>query len=489
MNDESELKPSETQPASPRLPMNFLETERRGEERRRRRRRYAWFFCFLAMAVVAIFLIVRAIPDTEPDDIEQYDPVTLEPKAPEGFFRRLSHLVFHKEVTLAGEDDDRVNVLILGMGGVGHEGPYLTDTIIIASVKPSTGQVAMISIPRDLGVDIPDYGWYKINHANAFGESKRKLWGSAFASEVIEKQFDIPVHYYIRIDFKAFAEVIDEMGGIKVNVERGFVDVEYPTNNFRTTSISFKKGVQVMDGARALQYARSRHGNNGEGSDFARARRQQKMLLALKEKLTSFSTLTNPIRLKRIMDTLDAHITTNLTFSETLALIRLGRTLKTEEIRTVVLDSSEEGFLENGYTAAGAFVLAPKGGNFDAIRDAIALVFETTPTTVNDTPPQDSPGMVQANIEIQNGTWRAGFAARMKKTLVDKKFSVVAIGNTAERPLMTSAIYTVTAGAPEEVIQALKSELLITSVAALPAGLTVAPDTDILVVLGEDLTE
>src|SRR3989338_10869780 len=153
--------------------------------------------CLIA-AGIALFIFLQ---EDAPENPLDYDPVTLEPKPPEGFFQKIEHLVFSKDVTLEGERDDRINVLLLGIGGAGHEGPYLTDTMMIASVKPSTGDIAMISIPRDLLVEIPGKGLQKINYANALGEAKKPLWGGALATEVVEQTFDIDIHYYVRVDF------------------------------------------------------------------------------------------------------------------------------------------------------------------------------------------------------------------------------------------------------------------------------------------------
>ncbi|MFH1286415.1 MAG: LCP family protein [Candidatus Magasanikbacteria bacterium] len=263
---------------------NFLEQEpeyRQGPPRKKRRLFLFLLTCFL---LFGSFLVTKAMQTEIPDDPMAYDPVTLEPKKPEGLLKRLKHFIFQKEVDLEGQEEDRINILILGMGGPGHDGPYLTDTIIIASVKPSNGQIAMISIPRDLGVNIPKYGWRKINSANALGEVNKPNWGAAYTTELIENTFDIDIHYYARVDFKAFEEIIDEVGGITVNVDRSFVDREYPAAADKYQVVSFTKGEQKMEGNDALKYARSRHGNNGEGSDFARARRQQKVLLAPKGK-------------------------------------------------------------------------------------------------------------------------------------------------------------------------------------------------------------
>ncbi len=424
-----------------------------------------------------------------------YDPVTLDPKPPEGLIKRIGHFVLSRDVTLSGQRKDRINILLLGMGGEGHDGPYLTDTIIVGSVKPSTGQVALVSIPRDLGVKIPGRGVRKINHANAYGEAKKTDWGAAFATEVIEDTFDVDINYYIRLDFSAFKQIIDEVGGITVNVERSFADHTYPADNNDFQTVSFTKGITKMDGDMALKYARSRHGNNGEGSDFARARRQQKMLLALKKKILSFSTLSNPVRLHNIVKTLDKHITTNMEFSDIIAFVRLAREADTGTMKTVVLDSSVNGFLQNGYSPDGAFILESKTGSFKEIRKMIDNIFEEdvelgvegAPTPI---PVQEEPEIAQVNLEIQNGTWRAGLAARMRKRLQDKGFKVSNIGNTEERPQFASGIYDIVGNDDShELVTALQDELHIPVKQKVPDGLSATSTTEILIILGEDIQE
>lgn len=425
-----------------------------------------------------------------PEDPLAYNPVTLEPKTPDGFFSRIRQIVFTKEVALEGEEDDRINVLILGMGGAGHDGPYLTDTIMIASVKPSTEQIGLISIPRDMAVDIPGKGIYKINHANAFGEDKKSNWGGAFATEVVEKNFDIDIPYYVRVDFKAFSEIIDEIGGIKVNVERAFEDQTYPTEDGGYQTVTFQRGIQTMNGDTALKYARSRHGNNGEGSDFARAKRQQKMLLALRQKMMSFETVANPVRIHNIMEALDTHITTNMVFSDMIALLKLVRNFQSDKIASLVLDSSPQGYLTEGYTTEGAFILKPKNGTYEDIELAVANVFEQPGEAKrDDTPRQEAPKLSPAVIEVQNGTWAAGLAARMKHRLEEHNIMVTTVGNTNERPQTLSGIYVISTKQVADVTTALQSELHIPIRQTPPAGVTHASSTDILVILGEDMQE
>lgn len=430
-----------------------------------------------------------ALPGERSNNPDAYDPVTLEPVQPESLFGKIKQFVFRKDVELAGEKDDRINILLLGMGGLGHDGPFLTDTIMIGSIKPSTGEIAMISIPRDLGVEIPGYGWRKINSANAYGEADKADWGGAFATEVIEETFDLDIQYYVRIDFQAFEEIVDEVGGITVNVERSFTDPLYPAPNNEYQTISFTAGTQTMDGERALQYARSRHGSNGEGSDFARAARQQKVILALKEKVLSFGTLANPVRIFNIVEALENHLTTNMEFADMIAMIKLARELNTDNIVRLVLDTSVEGYLENSVGENGAFLLQPKSGTFEEINLLIEHIFDQEALVIDDTPVQTQPTYSDAVVEIQNGTWRAGLAARAERKLEDAGIDVETIGNTEERPQAESAIVTISDHGPIDVLTGLSDELRIPIKESLPDGITPTSTTDIIVILGENFDE
>ncbi|MEK7623054.1 MAG: LCP family protein [Patescibacteria group bacterium] len=474
-------------------PPNLIGQEQGGNPKKPKPERLIKVVIIL-FSLLAIWLIIRLVlPEDAPDNPLSYDPVTLEPKAPEGLVRRLTHFVLSRDITLKGEREDRVNILLLGIGGAGHDGPYLSDTILLASIKPSTKQLALTSIPRDLMVEIPGHGQNKINAANAFGEEDRRSWGGALAAEVAAETLNIDIPYYIRIDFQAFKEIIDTVGGISVYVDASFTDPMYPTSNFGYRTVSFARGEREMDGKTALEYARSRHGSGGEGSDFARSRRQQKVLLSLKQKILESGTIMGPIQLKAIMDSLDAHMTTNMSFPELLALLKIGRELDTAQIQTLTLDASESGYLQNGVTDDGAFVLVPKSGNFTAIRDAIEAIFVTATVKKDDTPRQKTTQLnlpiATSTIEIQNGTWRAGLAARMKKRLEDRGFAIATIGNTDERPQPKSGIIALQTDVSDTVLEALKTELHIPIRTELPASVTPAPGTQIFILLGEDMEE
>lgn len=472
--------------------------------------------CLLYLLILIIVLgttscvVKRYTVAKWPNDPNIYDPTTLKPKS-YSLFNTVKNLIFQSDNVLAGQSNDRVNILLLGMGGPGHDGPYLTDTNIVVSIKPSTKEVALLSVPRDLGVDIPGYGVSKINHADSYGESKAAGQGGEYARQIFAKTLNLDIPYYIRIDFKAFTDIIDTVGGVNINVTKPFSDYMFPGPNNSYQTIEFVAGQQSMNGERALEYARSRHGTNGEGSDFARSLRQQQVISALKEKLLSFGTYTNPITVQKIISTLADHITTNLDFGQIMYLASLGRELQNSP-RSLTLDNSNNGFLVNTNSPTAGYLLFPKTGNFDEINTAFANIFSTDPTkqttltkTVN-VPEQkyvnSTPIFNSAKIEVQNGTWVVGLASRMEKRLVENGFSVSSVGNSSKRPLSVTTIYLINPNTPAEIVTALSNELNAVVEKTLPDWLkagyntsTVATpngqpqykkDTDILLILGDD---
>lgn len=465
-----------------------------------RRPKKTWlFFIFLLIACFLIGFSYRRYSMAEwPKEATGYDPITLQPKKA-GIFRAMKNFVFHSDNLLVGQSEDRVNILLLGMGGAGHDGPYLTDTNIILSIQPSTKQISMISVPRDLGVEISG-GLRKINYANAFGEANSPGTGGEYTRQIFEKTFNIKIPYYVRVDFKAFEDLINEVGGVTVDVARAFTDSQFPGAGHSYQTIIFEAGNQTMNGERALQYSRSRHGNNGEGSDFARARRQQQILTALKERLLSFGTYTNPIRVQNILQTLSEHITTNLDFGQLMYLANLGREAN-EGIKMLVLDNGNAGFLKSYIAPSGAFILSPVTGNFDNINLAIKNIFNPeVAQTAPPTPTENQSIFPTAKIEIQNGTWIPGLASLVQKKLQDKGFTVLVPSNSAKRPWDKTYIYTIKNNVTPEITNAIANELNAEIKTGLPSWLplvnTSTPSTndnigynkeaDILIILGTD---
>lgn len=474
----------------------------------RTRRRY-FFIGWLALGVLlggmALATHYRAgRAATEPASL-------LKPKR-WSFVQTVSSFIFPAENRLPGEGADRINILLLGMGGPGHDGPYLTDTNIIVSLKPSTHEVALVSVPRDLWVNMPRYGWRRVNNASAFGEAEAPGTGGEFARQIFAETFNLDIPYYARIDFQAFVDIVNAVGGIVVDVPKAFTDSQYPGPNHSYQTVRFEAGQQSLSGEQALIYARSRHGTGGEGSDFARSRRQMQVLNALKQKLLSVGTLTNPLTIQAVFNALTAHLTTNITGEELGELARLARLISTPP-KLLVLDSSLDGYLVNATSEDGAFLLAPKHGDFTAINSAIEQIFSATTTTpdVKFTATAvagggaKEPAVPPVRLEVQNGTWRAGLAARYAAKLEGQGFTVIRVGNALKRPLEATAIYVLKSSVPKAELEKLSQLFQAPSTTVLPEWLTESydnpatteseqgmkynSDTEALVVLGSNIKE
>jgi LCP family protein required for cell wall assembly len=176
----------------------------------------------------------------------------------------------------------RTNVLILGLDRRPGEGYVVrSDTIVLTTVYPPDARIGLLSIPRDLYVDIPNQGPDRINTAHFWGENDAEGNGPRLAMQTVALNFGVAVDHYVRVDFAGFRAVVDAVGGIDVDVEMAIVDDAYPTADYGTMRIEIPAGPQRMDGETALRYARTRHGS----SDFDRAQRQQKVLVALAHRL------------------------------------------------------------------------------------------------------------------------------------------------------------------------------------------------------------
>lgn len=390
------------------------------------------------------------------------------------FLGSLSHLIINPSTSLQGEKEDRINILLLGMGGEGHDGGNLTDTIMLLSLKPSTKQASMISIPRDLVAPTANGSWRKVNSINAIAEAKEKGSGGKAVIETLSELLQEPIPYYVRADFDGFVNIIDEVGGVDVYVENTFDDYTYPAHgqednpNYyaRYEHLHFDKGWQKMDGALALKYSRSRHAIGNEGNDFARAKRQQIVLEAAKEKVLSRNTLTNPATVSKIIGQLESHISTNLKITEMIKLWDMFKDVQKAQIINRVLDNSVSGLLVDSRGDDGAYILLPRGGSFRAVREMIDTVFGD--------PVQNNSGNSEilvpeikevkikkikesASVEILNGTWIPGLASKASSDLKNGGFNVLKLGNSPERNYTKNTIYDLSYGTKKESLEALKN--------------------------------
>jgi len=258
-----------------------------------------------------------------------------------------------------------INVLLLGIDQREEEReiglPTRSDTLIVVSIDPVQKTAAMVSFPRDLWVTIPGYVGReeRINAAFRVGELNHLEGGGAgVAARTIEQNFGLRVPYYAVVDFGGFQDVVNMVGGIVVDVPRPLEDEEYPTENYGIERIFFLPGPQLMDGAIALKYARTRHAD----TDFGRMARQQQVLLGMRDRALRLNMAP---RIPALIDQGLQTVKTNFTPAEMLSLGKLATQIDTGSVGSLVVDNQ----LITPFTGVGgAALLLPKR---DEIRRAI----------------------------------------------------------------------------------------------------------------------
>ena len=278
------------------------------------------------------------------------------------------------------ETDGRTNVLLLGLDrrATSDTKSVLTDTLLFSSIGRVEGNVSMISLPRDLWVKADtDKGehFMKINAVYAVD-------GMAELRGVTEDVLGMPIPYYAVIDFILFRYTIDILGGVDVDGERTFDDFYYPVEGMeaapniedRYETVHFDEGIQTMDGETALKYVRSRKGTNDEGTDFARSRRQQRVIMAIKNKMLSLETLIDLPKLKDLYDAYSDNVDTNIGFDDIQSFYLLSRKIDFETLRSIVLDdrsgANEGGLLYHPTDTSlygGAYVLVPLAEDYSQL--------------------------------------------------------------------------------------------------------------------------
>lgn len=267
---------------------------------------------------------------------------------------------------------ERFTVLIMGIDRrPGEPGSaFRTDTMILASIDPATQSLGILSIPRDLYVVVPGYDdRHRINEALALGELQRVGYGPELARQTVQLNFGIRVHDFITVEFEAFTTIVDAIGGIDVNVPEPINDPYYPDQAFGYDPFYIDAGLQHMDGATALKYARTRHASN----DFDRARRQQQVIYAIRDKVLNagmWPTLLT--QAGTLWQELSTKMKTGLDFLTALQLAMYLKDIPGENIKSDVVDAR---YTSNYTTAGGAMVLIP---NQAALAELMVQVFGST---------------------------------------------------------------------------------------------------------------
>ena len=389
---------------------------------------------------------------------------------------KISTNPFNFSSKLRGEDEGRVNILLLGVGDPGHEGETLADTNMIVSLDTKNNKVALISIPRDTRVYVPGEGYLKINNAHALGEAKDPPRGIELAQETIEETLGIPIHYYLRANFSGLKQAVDAVGGIDINVKEALNDPEYPCEKNEGRSCGFKisAGQTHMDGSTALKYARCRKGNCGD--DFGRAIRQQEVLAALRQKATSNETLFNAKKISGLVGAAADNIKTNMSLTELQRAYEISKKITPENTINAVLSTQANGFLKQDPSSSD---LLPASGNFDEIKKFIKEIFIYGPIWV------EGPAIV-----IQNGTSTVGLAGKLEIKLTNAgiPIRIITVQNASSNDYTASQIIDYSNGKKPNTVKYLEDLL---GVKATPPPENAKPllGQDITVILGADYAE
>lgn len=405
---------------------------------------------------------------------------------------QLKDLLFAQGKELGGETNGRINILLIAIGGEGHKGKNLADTIMIASIDSEKKSVALLSIPRDLYVKVPGEEYYtKINAVHAYGESRKKDDGPELLKEKIEEITNLPIHYYARVDFTAFKHIVDAVGGINITIDNSFFDYWH--------KISFPAGTEKMNGERALAFVRARYIEGPEGGDFKRAARQQQILLALREKVFSFQTAIDFGSLNSILDSLADNIRTDMHLWEMKRFFELARNINHENVSSVVLTTGPKGVLVGGTEILGgvpASVLRPRTGDFSEIQDIAQNIFnvdnQIAGNSSSNTPEEIKPEEIVVEeeeielpaIEVRNGTNVTGLAKSTADKLESDGYPITDIGNAEDRSTPSTTIYNLNTDFIDQ-SKALADKQGWLSDSGLPQN-EPATEADILIILGAD---
>lgn len=371
------------------------------------------------------------------------------------------------------EGVERVNILVLGIDEREQEfGPWRTDTMIVLTVDPASKTAGMLSIPRDLWVPIPGYDIDgKINTAHFIGDLRGYPGGGpGLAMTTVQYNLGIPLQYYVRLNFSAFEQLIDLIGGIEICVPETIDDPEYPDSGYGYEPLHIDAGCQIMNGRLALKYARTRHTGLG---DFDRAERQQQVILAVRDTVVRGDLLPSLVsKAGPLLDALKDSVQTNLSLDQLIQLANLATQIDPADILQAQIDEN----MVVGYwapTDPPQAVLVPLREEIRALRDRF----------LNVAPAAAGPTAARARVRVENGTLTDGLAAHTAEQLEALGYDVVEFTLADRFDYARSSIITDSTreAAAQQLAQSLG--LPITSVVTSTVSAT---GYDIRVILGAD---
>jgi len=375
----------------------------------------------------------------------------------------------------------RVNVLVMGLDyndWRAGEGPPRTDTMILFTIDPVKKTAGILSIPRDLWVSVPGYGYYKINQAYQLGEvNKLPGGGPELAMKTVQHLLGVPIQYYAQVDFHAFVRFIDEIGGVKIDIPKKIkIDLMYDEKG----EFKLEAGVQTLPGEYALAYARSRHTSGG---DFDRALRQQQVIIAIRDRFLQYDLLPTLITKAPVLyEELSSGINSNLTFDEAFQLGWLAIQIPVEEIRKGIIGTEHVNF---GKSPEGLDVLKPLSDQIRLLRDDVFGITAESASPVIAQGKDNVQLMAEegANLSLLNGTLTPGLAGRTEEYLKGLGANVLLVGDAETKPQVYTSIYDYT-GNPYTVQYFV--ELMNISEYRIFFKYNPESDVDVAIILGDD---
>lgn len=385
---------------------------------------------------------------------------------------------------LNGEGDGRVNILLLGKGGPGHEAPDLTDTILVASVDPVQKEAALLSIPRDLWVKSKGSSMkinavyanskYSVLNGKKIDNQKAEAEKAGFSAveQVVEDTMGIPIHYHAMIDFEGFKKAIDTIGGIDVNVTEKTSVYEVMQIDGRRYVLDAKPGRQHMDGTKALAYARSRY--TSSRGDFDRAERQRLVLIAMKEKAFSLGTFGNPLKINQLISDFGNNMQSSLSTNEVLRLYEIGKNIDSSKVASVGLADPPNNFVTTS-NIGGQSVVVPRAGidDFSEIKNYVRNALKD--------------GFLRnenATIAVYNGTNTAGLAGRRATDLRSYGYNINVVADAPTKNYTRTVLVDLRNGQKKYTKSYLEKRLGVTAVTSMPDGTINPGNADFVIILG-----
>lgn len=388
---------------------------------------------------------------------------------------------------LNGEGDGRVNILLLGRGGEGHEGADLTDTIIIASIDPIAKEASLVSVPRDLYVNVKGNGSMKVNATFATGKTaslntnriqtdqtrkQAEAAGFKLLEDTLQTTLGLPIHYHLMVDFNGFKQAIDTVGGVDINAPAAVAEVlRIDGKNYK---LDVQPGQQHMDGFEALAYSRSRH--TSPRGDFDRAERQRIIITALKDKVLSPGTFGNPQKISQLLDNFGNHVQTNFSVQDLQRLYQISQEIPGSKIGSIGLADPPNNFLTTSNIGGLSVVVPTAGnGNFKDIQSFLR-------NNLKDSYLKDE----NASIVVLNGTTKAGLATEKGEELKSFGYTIAQVGNAPTKDYQKTIVVDLRNGAKKYTKNYLEKRFGATAVTSIPDPGIVPGTADFVIIIGSD---